>query len=37
MIKYAKEKGKWTPELEAWQKTALKEENERIQAWKAKK
>jgi len=37
MIKYAKEKGKWTPELEAWQNTALKEEKERIQAWKAKK
>jgi TRAP transporter TAXI family solute receptor len=36
LIRYAKEKGKWTPELEAWQTRALKAEQERIQAWKPK-
>ena len=37
LIKYAKEKGKWTPQLEAWQANALKAENERIHAWKSSK
>jgi TRAP transporter TAXI family solute receptor len=37
LIRYAKEKGKWTPELEAWQAKALAEEKKHIEAWKAKK
>ena len=36
VIRYAKEKGKWTPELEKFQQGALKAEEERIKAWKAK-
>lgn len=36
LIKYAKEQGKWTPELEAWQAKALKAEEDRIRSWKAK-
>lgn len=36
LIKYAKEQGKWTPELEAWQAKALKEEEDRLRSWKAK-
>lgn len=36
LIKYAKEKGKWTAELEAWQAKALEEEQKKIGAWKAK-
>jgi TRAP transporter TAXI family solute receptor len=36
LIKYAKEQGKWTAELEAWQTNALKAEEERVKGWKAK-
>jgi TRAP transporter TAXI family solute receptor len=36
LIQYAKEKGKWTPELEAWQAKALKEEKKKIADWKPK-
>jgi len=36
LIKYAKEKGKWTSELEAWQAKALEEEGKKIKDWKAK-
>jgi len=37
LIKYAKEKGMWKAEHDAFQANALKEEEERIKAWKAKK
>lgn len=37
LIKYAKEKGKWTPAHEAWQNKALEEERKRIKEWEAKK
>ncbi len=37
VIKYAKEKGKWTPEHEVWQNKALEEERKRIKEWEAKK
>ncbi len=37
LIKYAQEKGKWTPEHEAWQNKALEEERKRIKEWEAKK
>lgn len=37
LVKYAKEKGQWTAELEAWQAEALKEEEQRIKTWKPKK
>ena len=36
VIKYAKEQGKWTADLEAWQTRALKAEEDRIKSWKAK-
>jgi TRAP transporter TAXI family solute receptor len=36
-IRYAKEKGMWKAEHEAFQANALKEEEARIKAWKAKK
>ena len=36
-IKYAEEKGMWKAEHEAFQANALKEEDARIKAWKAKK
>lgn len=36
LIRYAKEVGKWTPELEARQAESLKAEEERIKNWKAK-
>ena len=36
VIKYAKEQGKWTAELEAWQANALKAEEDRIKSWKVK-
>ena len=36
-IRYAKEKGMWTAEHDAFQANALKEEEERIKAWKPKK
>jgi hypothetical protein len=36
-IAYAKEMGEWTPEHQAWQEKALKAEEDRIAAWKAKK
>jgi TRAP transporter TAXI family solute receptor len=36
LVKYAKEQGKWTAKLEAWQAKALKEEEDRIKAWKPK-
>ena len=36
LIRYAKEKGKWTAEHEAFQAKVLKEENDRIKSWKAK-
>ena len=37
VIRYAKEKGNWTPELEAWQAKALKDEKSLIDGWKPKK
>jgi len=37
LIKYAQEKGKWTPEHETWQNKALEEERKRIKEWEAKK
>lgn len=37
LIKYAKEKGKWTSEHEAWQNKAWEEEGKRIKEWKVKK
>jgi TRAP transporter TAXI family solute receptor len=37
LIKYAKEKGQWTAEHDAWQANALKEEEDRIKSWKAGK
>jgi TRAP transporter TAXI family solute receptor len=36
LIKFAKEKGKWTAEHEAWQAKALSEEEKRIKAFKLK-
>ena len=32
-VKYFKEIGKWTPEMEAWQQKILKDEAKRIAAW----
>jgi TRAP transporter TAXI family solute receptor len=37
LIRYAKEKGEWTAEHEAWQAKALREENSRIKLWKPTK
>jgi TRAP transporter TAXI family solute receptor len=37
VIKYAKEKGLWTAQHEAWQSKMLKEEEERMQKWQAQK
>jgi len=36
LIRYAKEKGKWTGSHEAWQAKALKEEKERFEGYKVK-
>ncbi len=35
-IKYLKEGGKWTPELEQWQSKQLAAETQRVKAWKEK-
>ena len=37
LIKYAKEMGKWTPELDTFQAKALEEEEIKIKTWKPKK
>jgi TRAP transporter TAXI family solute receptor len=37
LIRYAKEKGTWTAEHEAWQSKAIREEEKRIELWEAKK
>lgn len=34
LIKYAKEKGLWTDELQKWQENALKSEEKRLKSWK---